>query len=50
LKPLRHVVVCGADIVGASGGYLLALRGGVVTLVERRIDGMRRLASRGRFT
>jgi FAD dependent oxidoreductase len=45
LKPPRHVVVCGAGVMGASVGYFLALRGVAVTLVERRIDGMKRLAS-----
>ena len=45
MKPPRHVVVCGAGVMGASVGYFLALRGVAVTLVERRIDGMKRLAS-----
>ena len=45
LKPPRHVVVCGAGVMGASVRYFLALRGVAVTLVERRIDGMKRLAS-----
>jgi hypothetical protein len=31
--------------MGAPVGYFLALRGVAVTLVERRIDGMKRLAS-----
>jgi hypothetical protein len=31
--------------MGASVGYFLTLRGVVVIRVERRIDGMRRLAS-----
>jgi glycine/D-amino acid oxidase-like deaminating enzyme len=35
LKPPRHVVVCGAGIVGASVAYFLTLRGVAVTVVER---------------
>jgi glycine/D-amino acid oxidase-like deaminating enzyme len=31
----RHVVVCGAGVVGASVAYFLALRGAAVTVVER---------------
>jgi len=31
--------------MGVSVRYFLALRGVAVTLVERRIDGMKRLAS-----
>src|SRR5215510_14222382 len=31
----RHVVVCGAGVVGASVAYFLARRGVAVTLVER---------------
>ncbi|MBM3218852.1 MAG: FAD-binding oxidoreductase [Candidatus Rokubacteria bacterium] len=33
--PPRHVVVCGAGVVGASTAYFLARRGVAVTLVER---------------
>ena len=35
MKPPRHVVVCGAGVVGASVAYFLARRGVAVTLVER---------------
>src|SRR6267142_2044261 len=31
----RHVVVCGAGVVGASVAYFLALRGVAVTVIER---------------
>src|ERR1044071_3506763 len=32
---VRHVVVCGAGVVGASVAYFLARRGVAVTVVER---------------
>ena len=35
LTPPRHVVVCGAGVVGASVAYFLARRGVAVTVVER---------------
>jgi len=35
VTPPRHVVVCGAGVVGASVAYFLALRGAAVTVVER---------------
>src|SRR3989441_1236615 len=35
VTPARHVVVCGAGVVGASVAYFLALRGVAVTVVER---------------
>ena len=35
MKPPRHVVVCGAGVVGASVAYFLTRRGVEVTLVER---------------
>src|SRR5712664_1784079 len=35
VTPPRHVVVCGAGVVGASVAYFLALRGVAVTVVER---------------
>jgi len=35
MTPPRHVVVCGAGVVGASVAYFLALRGVAVTVVER---------------
>src|SRR5262249_34797987 len=35
VTPPRHVIVCGAGVVGASVAYFLALRGVAVTLVER---------------
>ena len=35
MTPPRHVVVCGAGVVGASVAYFLALRGVGVTVVER---------------
>jgi glycine/D-amino acid oxidase-like deaminating enzyme len=34
-RPPRHVVVCGAGVVGASVAYFLARRGVGVTIVER---------------
>jgi glycine/D-amino acid oxidase-like deaminating enzyme len=33
--PPRHVIVCGAGVVGASVAYFLALRGVTVTILER---------------
>ena len=35
MTPPRHVVVCGAGVVGASVAYFLARRGVAVTVVER---------------
>ena len=35
MRPPRHVVVCGAGVVGASVAYFLAKRGVTVTVVER---------------
>jgi glycine/D-amino acid oxidase-like deaminating enzyme len=35
VTPPRHVVVCGAGVVGASVAYFLARRGVAVTVVER---------------
>ncbi|HEU5319537.1 MAG TPA: FAD-dependent oxidoreductase, partial [Methylomirabilota bacterium] len=35
MTPPRHVVVCGAGVVGAAVGYFLARRGVAVTVVER---------------
>ena len=35
MTPPRHVVVCGAGVVGASAAYFLARRGVAVTVVER---------------
>jgi glycine/D-amino acid oxidase-like deaminating enzyme len=35
VTPPRHVVVCGAGVIGASVAYFLARRGVAVTLVER---------------
>jgi glycine/D-amino acid oxidase-like deaminating enzyme len=35
MHPPRHVVVCGAGVMGASVAYFLASRGVAVTLVER---------------
>jgi glycine/D-amino acid oxidase-like deaminating enzyme len=35
VKPLRHVMVCGAGVMGASVAYFLARRGVAVTVVER---------------
>src|SRR5438105_7802602 len=35
MTPPRHVVVCGAGIMGAATAYFLAHRGVAVTLVER---------------
>ncbi|HEY2996661.1 MAG TPA: FAD-dependent oxidoreductase [Methylomirabilota bacterium] len=35
MTPPRHVVVCGAGVVGASVAYFLARRGLAVTVVER---------------
>src|SRR5689334_22693677 len=35
VNPPRHVVVCGAGVVGASVAYFLARRGVAVTVVER---------------
>ncbi len=35
MAPPRHVVVCGAGVVGASVAYFLARRGVAVTVVER---------------
>src|SRR5216684_3819630 len=35
MPPPRHVVVCGAGIMGASVAYFLAQRGVAVTIVER---------------
>src|SRR5206468_551554 len=34
-RPPRHVIVCGAGVVGASVAYFLARRGVAVTVVER---------------
>ena len=33
--PLRHVVVCGAGVIGAAVAYFLARRGVSVTVMER---------------
>src|SRR5438445_6600237 len=35
VSPPRHVLVCGAGVVGASVAYFLARRGVAVTVVER---------------
>ena len=35
MTPPRHVVVCGAGVIGASVAYFLARRGARVTVVER---------------
>src|SRR5881296_568891 len=35
VSPPRHVLVCGAGVMGASVAYFLALRGVAVTVVER---------------
>src|SRR2546428_11245353 len=35
VTPARHVVVCGAGVVGAAVAYFLAVRGVAVTVVER---------------
>src|SRR5947208_11000757 len=35
VSPPRHVVVCGAGVVGASVAYFLARRGVAVTVLER---------------
>ena len=35
MTPPRHVIVCGAGVVGASVAYYLARRGVAVTVVER---------------
>src|SRR5438445_11584656 len=35
VSPPRHVLVCGAGVVGASVAYFLARRGVTVTVVER---------------
>src|SRR5256884_1340250 len=35
MSPPRHVLVCGAGVVGASIAYFLARRGVAVTVVER---------------
>ena len=35
MNPSRHVIVCGAGVVGASVAYFLARRGVAVTVVER---------------
>src|SRR5690242_17880621 len=35
MPPPRHVIVCGAGVVGASVAYFLARRGVAVTVVER---------------
>src|SRR5258705_10929977 len=35
VTPPRHVIVCGAGVVGASVAYFLARRGIAVTVVER---------------
>src|SRR5215470_16198767 len=35
VNPPRHVVVCGAGVVGACVAYFLAARGVAVTVVER---------------
>ena len=35
MTPPRHVVVCGAGVIGASVAYFLARRGVTVTIVER---------------
>jgi glycine/D-amino acid oxidase-like deaminating enzyme len=35
VNPPRHVIVCGAGVVGASVAYFLARRGVAVTVVER---------------
>ena len=35
MTPPRHVIVCGAGVVGASVAYFLARRGVTVTVVER---------------
>src|SRR6476620_3435213 len=35
VTPPRHVIVCGAGVVGASVAYFLARRGVAVTVVER---------------
>lgn len=35
MTPPRHVIVCGAGVVGAAVAYFLALRGVPVTVVER---------------
>jgi glycine/D-amino acid oxidase-like deaminating enzyme len=35
MPPVRHVIVCGAGVVGASVAYFLSRRGVTVTVVER---------------
>src|SRR3989449_11762366 len=35
MNPPRHVIVCGAGVMGASVAYFLARRGVTVTVVER---------------
>ncbi|HZO41127.1 MAG TPA: FAD-dependent oxidoreductase, partial [Methylomirabilota bacterium] len=35
MSPPRHVIVCGAGVVGASVAYFLARRGVAVTVIER---------------
>jgi glycine/D-amino acid oxidase-like deaminating enzyme len=35
MTPPRHVIVCGAGVVGAAVAYFLALRGVPVTVIER---------------
>src|SRR5437773_10464222 len=35
VSPPRHVIVCGAGVVGASVAYFLARRGVAVTVLER---------------
>src|SRR6266446_8161647 len=35
VQPPRHVIVCGAGVVGASVAYFLARRGVPVTVIER---------------
>ena len=35
VRPPRHVVVCGAGVIGAATAYFLARRGVAVTVVER---------------
>ena len=35
MTPPRHVIVCGAGVMGAAVAYYLARRGVAVTVVER---------------
>ena len=43
MTPPRHVIVCGAGVMGAAVAYYLARRGVAVTVVERTGRGLRGL-------